>query len=87
MLPGVNLDALPSFVKGQLCSVSVPGNPAPFAVRQHGRNHLCKLRLVNVGKSHCANAGSRCMHALLTSFPCIRKDGSFSEHATPAVCR
>ena len=32
MLPGVDLDALPEFGKGQLCSVAVPGNPAPFAV-------------------------------------------------------
>ena len=35
MLPGVHVDALPSFARGQLCSISVPGNPAPFAVRQH----------------------------------------------------
>ena len=32
MLPGVDLAVLPDFIKGQLCSVSVPGNPAPFAV-------------------------------------------------------
>ncbi len=52
MLPGVNLDALPSFARGQLCSVSVPGNPAPFAVREHGRVCL-QAMLVSVGRSRC----------------------------------
>ena len=32
MLPGVDVSSLPAFARGQLCSISVPGNPAPFAV-------------------------------------------------------
>lgn len=32
MLPGVDLTCLPKLMKGTLCSVCVPGNPAPVAV-------------------------------------------------------
>ena len=53
MLPGVDVADLPSFARGQLCSVSVPGNPAPFAVREPGRAHVSKPLPVHAGHSYC----------------------------------
>ncbi len=64
MLPGVNVDALPSFTRGQLCSVSVPGNPAPFAVCEHPRDPCLQA----VARQRC----SATLRTMLANVACIR---------------